>query len=123
MAELRRLLADENFPGPAIRGLREAGHDVLAVREYNPGINDLQVLELARQTGRWLLTFDSDFGNLVYACGAEPPPAILYFRLMPIHIEVVLALAKRAVLEASAGSFAVISPEATRLRPFPSPSA
>lgn len=120
MTELRRLLADENFPRPAIAALRAAGHDVLAVRESCPGIDDLQVLELARQTGRWLLTFDSDFGKLVFSHGAGAPPAILYFRLMPIRIDTVLSLAFRAILEVPEGHFGVIEPDITRLRPLPS---
>lgn len=32
----RALLADENFPGPVIRGLVAAGHDVLSVASVVP---------------------------------------------------------------------------------------
>lgn len=116
----RALLADENFPGPVIRGLAAAGHDVMSVALFFPGIDDLAVLDLACRTGRRLLTFDVDFGELVFSRGAPAPAAILYFRLHPVVIEEVLQLALRAVSETPDGYFAVVSREGTRIRPLAS---
>ncbi|MBK6958339.1 MAG: DUF5615 family PIN-like protein [Nitrosomonas sp.] len=87
-----KLLADENFPLPVIQGLIEAGYDVLSIAKVSPGINDRAVLSLARETGRSLLTFDVDFGDLVFFHGAEPPTAILYFRQHPIIVEELLTI-------------------------------
>jgi hypothetical protein len=78
-----KLLADENFPLPVIRSLIEAGYDVLSIAKVSPGINDRSVLSLARETGRSLLTFDVDFGDLVFSHGAEPPTAYSYFVFPP----------------------------------------
>ena len=114
----RGLLADENFPGPVIRGLAAAGHDIMSVAASSPGISDLAVLALACRTGRRLLTFDVDFGELVFSRGAAAPAAILYFRLHPIVIGEVLQLALRAVAETPDGHFAVIGREGTRIRPL-----
>lgn len=114
----RGLLADENFPGPVIRGLAAAGHDILSVAASAPGISDLAVLDLACRTGRRLLTFDVDFGELVFSRGAPAPTAILYFRLHPIVIEEVVELALRAVAETPDGHFAVVGRESTRIRPL-----
>ena len=114
----RGLLADENFPGSVLRGLAAAGHDILSVAASSPGISDLAVLELACRTGRRLLTFDGDFGELVFSRGAPVPPAILYFRLNPLVMEEVLALALRAVAESPDGYFAVVGREGTRIRPL-----
>lgn len=115
---IRGLLADENFPGPVIRGLVKAGHDVMSVAACSPGISDLAVLDLACRTGRLLLTFDVDFGELVFSRGAAAPAAILYFRLHPIVMEEVLALALRAVAQTPDGHFAVVGREGTRIRPL-----
>jgi predicted nuclease of predicted toxin-antitoxin system len=112
----RALLADENFPGSVIRGLALAGHDVMSVAWSAPGIDDLAVLDLACRTGRRLLTFDADFGELVFARRAPTPAAILYFRLHPVVIEEVLQLALGAVSETPDGYFAVVSREGTRIR-------
>jgi predicted nuclease of predicted toxin-antitoxin system len=114
----RGLLADENFPGPVIRGLAAVGHDILSVATSAPGISDLAVLELACRTGRRLLTFDVDFGELVFSRRAAAPAAILYFRLHPIMMEEVLELAVRAIAETPDGHFAVVGREGTRIRPL-----
>jgi len=112
------LLADENFPLPVIDGLMAAGYDVASIARQCPGIDDRAVLALARKTGRRLLTFDSDFGDLVFFHGATPPPAILYFRIHPIVIEDVLNAARRALTEVPEGMFAVVAVAETRMRPL-----
>jgi hypothetical protein len=42
------LLANENFPGPAVEALRNAGHDVLWARTDMPGSDDLTILARAQ---------------------------------------------------------------------------
>ena len=74
---------------------------------------------MARAEQRWLLSFDGDFGELVFHRGAEPPPAILFFRIHPIVTTDVLDLALRALDEVPAGVFAVMTREGTRSRPLP----
>jgi predicted nuclease of predicted toxin-antitoxin system len=59
-------LADENFPRPAVEALRLAGLDVEWIAEVSPGAADDQVLAHCVSTGRTLLTFDKDFGELAY---------------------------------------------------------
>lgn len=113
------LLADENFPGLAIRALRAAGYDVLAMAADAPQTDDREVLALARATGRWLLTFDSDFGDLIFREGEAPPPAVLFFRLHPIKVDRVVALALRSLSALADGGFAVITESDTRVRPMP----
>ena len=61
-----KLVADESVDFPIIESLRTAGHDVLAVVELAPGINDETVLEMANQGQALLLTADKDFGELLY---------------------------------------------------------
>lgn len=83
MARSPRLLANENIPRPAILHLRRAGLDVLSIAETLPAGSDQVVLALARAQGRWLLTYDRDYGELVFRRGLPAPPAILYFRQEP----------------------------------------
>ncbi|MBM3589441.1 MAG: hypothetical protein FJX33_16980 [Alphaproteobacteria bacterium] len=77
------LLANENWPRPALLALRQAGLDVQAVAELSPGASDAQVLKRAAAEGRWLLTFDRDYGELVFARSVPAPPAIVYLRQGP----------------------------------------
>lgn len=74
------LLANENWPRPALLALRAAGLDVQAVAERMPRASDAEVLRHAAAEGRWVLTFDRDYGELVFARAAPPPPAIVYLR-------------------------------------------
>jgi predicted nuclease of predicted toxin-antitoxin system len=119
----RAVLLDENFPRSVAEGLTEAGYDVLAVALIAPGTDDRGVLSMARQGQRNLLTFDSDFGDLVFFKGEAPPPAILYFRLHPIVASEVLALALNALSGTIEGCFAVVTREGIRRRPFESPGS
>ena len=63
--------------------LRQRGEDVTAVAEIGPGISDQEVLDLACDQRRILLSFDRDHGDLVFNRGAKPPRAIVFFRLYP----------------------------------------
>lgn len=59
------LLADENVHPDVIVFLREAGLDVQSISEQGKlGLPDTQVLQQATETGRVVLTHDSDFGGL-----------------------------------------------------------
>ncbi len=113
------VLLDEHMPRDVAVGLRRAGHDVCMIAEVAPGSDDLGALAFARDRARWLLTFDADFGDLIYNRGAAPPPAVLYFRVRPIVAADVLALALGALKEANVGHFCVISREGTRQRRLP----
>ena len=115
---MTRLLLDENFPHTAARGLTHAGHDVQSVAALAPGLADRGVLALAREHQRCLVTFDSDFGDLVFQHRAEPPPCIVYLRLNPIVSEEVLALSLQALQGPLEGMFIVATPRALRRRPF-----
>jgi predicted nuclease of predicted toxin-antitoxin system len=72
------LLANENFPVPAIRKLRVAGVDVVAVIETMRSASDQVVMAYARREQRWIVTFDRDYGDLIFREGLLPPPAILF---------------------------------------------
>lgn len=113
---MNKLLADENFPASVIAALVAAGFDVVSIADTMPSIDDLDVLRQACAADRRLLTFDSDFGDLVFFHGVPPPPAILFFRMHPIIVAEVQAAALRALAEVPDGYFAVVGRDATRLR-------
>ncbi len=78
-----RFLADENFPLPSVRLLREAGHDVLAIASESPGSEDLDVMGRAGREDRILLTLDRDYLRMVYSEGQSAPVGIVHFRIVP----------------------------------------
>ncbi len=61
-----RLLANENFPTSSVDLLRRAQHDVSSIAEESPGIKDDAVLARAVQQERLILTFDRDYGELIF---------------------------------------------------------
>ena len=82
-----RFLADENFPLPSLRRLRGADHDVAAVASEEPEVPDERVLFRAFREGRIILTFDRDYGRLLYESGLPPPSGVVYFRFVPSSLE------------------------------------
>jgi predicted nuclease of predicted toxin-antitoxin system len=76
-----RWLLNENFPQPAVKRLRASGWDVLAVAESAVSAADPTVMALAREQGRWLVTFDRDYGELVFRQQFAPPPLVLLLRV------------------------------------------
>ena len=115
-----RFLADENFPGDAVKRLTEAGHDVVWVRTAAPGSGDAEILAWAAQEQRIILTFDKDFGDLVRRAALPTLPGIVLFRLpMPIPSEVGGMLAARIGERTDwAGHFSVIEAGRVRMRPL-----
>lgn len=80
-------LANENFPGTSIQILRGAGQDVASVIEDMPGIKDFNVLKRAYEENRIILTFDRDYGELIYKYRSVTPGGVVYFRFDPFTPE------------------------------------
>jgi len=76
-----RLCANENISGDCVSKLRHAGHDVLWIRESAPGSSDSAVLARAYEETRVLITFDKDFGQLVFQRGAKAAHGVILFRI------------------------------------------
>ena len=117
-----KLLANENVPMGMVRRLRDMGHDVLAIVETSPGITDAAVLELARREQYTLLTFDRDYGELIYLKRLPVPQSVIYMRFVPTSPEE--AVQQVAPLLADEGKlvqgyFVVLDRDNYRRRPLP----
>jgi predicted nuclease of predicted toxin-antitoxin system len=113
-----RLLLDENISISAEAGLRAAGHDVAAVGRDAAGLDDRGILIWARREQRVLITFDTDFGDLIFQFGEPPPPAVVLLRMHPIDPAKTLELVAHALAEPIEGAFVVVSEQGLRRRPF-----
>jgi predicted nuclease of predicted toxin-antitoxin system len=76
-------LANENLPLLSIRLLREAGHRVLSIMQETPGCQDEDVLTRACDEMLVILTFDRDYGELIYRHQNLTPTGVVYFRFGP----------------------------------------
>src|SRR4051794_4335456 len=77
---MARFLANENMPAEAVRAARQLGHDIVWMVERQPGAADPIVLELAQKERRVLITFDKDFGELVFRQGRAASPGVILLR-------------------------------------------
>jgi predicted nuclease of predicted toxin-antitoxin system len=115
-----RILADENVHAGVVAGLRERGHVVEALAETAPGTPDDMILARP-DIGSWvLLTYDRDFGELIFNRGMPCPAGVVYSRLERPKPEVLLERLD-AVIEAGVivGQFIVIDSDEERSRPLP----
>ena len=112
-----RLLADESCDFSVVRALRGAGHDVIAVAERFPSLDDSLILDLALREKRVLLTEDKDFGQLVYA-NAQPSSGVIFIRY-PANLRTALPKTVVTLIEKTeaqlTGSFVVLSPGRIRI--------
>lgn len=115
-----RFLADENFPGDVVQALRQEGHDVFWVRTETPGIPDPEVLELAQQGSRVLMTFDKDFGELAFRRRLPASCGIILFRITLVPLSQATQLVVKAIANRNdwAGHFSVIEDDRIRMRPI-----
>ena len=81
-----KFLADENIPYRVVKRLREDGVDIISVYDVGRGITDSEVAELANREGRILVTFDKDFGTILFVEGLKLPGLIL-LRFPPRNVE------------------------------------
>ena len=73
-------LANENFPRPSTIILRENGFEIKSIQEDYSGIGDLEVMQIAIALNLIILTFDSDYGELIFKYAKDNPPAVVFFR-------------------------------------------
>ncbi len=77
-------LANESFPEKSVESLRASGYQVVSIKEEMPGISDFTVLQKAKELGAVILTFDKDYGEIIFRIGFEYPPSVVFFRFKGI---------------------------------------
>ena len=81
-----KILADEGIDAAIVDRMRQEGHEVIYVAELDPGVDDGSILDLARREGALLLTFDKDFGELIFR-QRRAPSGVLLLRLAGLAAE------------------------------------
>lgn len=72
-----KLLANENIPLTTVNILKEEGFDNVSVGEKYAGITDNEVVKLAKQQSRTIITFDCDYSDLIFNKGMKPPNGVI----------------------------------------------
>ncbi len=118
-----KFLADECCDAELVEALRSDGHDVFYVQETMAGAPDDEILKLAFDQERLLLTEDKDFGELVYRLRMPAHGIILLRFNVPDESQRIPRI--RELLENAparlSGNFVVLELQKTRLRPLHKP--
>lgn len=115
------VLADANIEAIVVDWLRLLGHDVVWAAELPPSTPDTELIELANKEGRFLITYDRDFGELVFYRKQIAHGIILLRSDASLQADR-LALIQRhwTSIEAQVtGHFVVVSDRSLRIRPLP----
>ena len=117
------LLADENVDEPIVDWLSTLPINFRSVPRTMPGVSDTQILRVAREENRVILTNDLDFGELVYR-QQLPVTGIILLRVKPPLPEVRLAVLQRhwsEIIAKASGNFIVAMQHKLRIRPLLQP--
>ncbi len=115
-----RFLLDVNVGTTIAEALTEAGHEVVRVGLLTRRERDDAILDWAVREERILVSYDSDFTDLIFRDGMAAPPAVLYIRFEPPDLApLALRIVDLTRNELLLGQMVVIGPVETRTRPFP----
>ena len=78
-----KFLANENVPFLSVTFLKSKGFDIDAIGVDHSGISDRKVMELAIKQERIIITYDSDYGELIFKHGYKPKSGVIYIRVQP----------------------------------------
>ena len=76
-----KLLANENFPLNSVHYLIAKGFDISAIGIDNPSIKNSDVMSIAIKEKRTIITFDRDYGELIFKHNYKPESGVIYLRL------------------------------------------
>ncbi len=113
-----KLLLDENIPVSVHAVLSGRGIDAVSVASVSPGITDSEVIRLAEDQGRIIITFDKEFGEFALKSSGTLKGVIL-LRITPKNPDFILNIieeiigSKNFILE---GSFVIVSDSKIRVR-------
>jgi predicted nuclease of predicted toxin-antitoxin system len=114
-----KLLLDQNVYALTARFLIEAGHDVVLAAQIGLSrTRDEEILKVAGEQNRILVTGDRDYGNLVFVEGLGS--GVIYLRILPattniIHSNLNIVLQTYSQ-EELARAFVVVEPSGHRFR-------
>ena len=118
-----RLLVDEALQDAVAHSLAEAGHDVTHVRLLGlAGHTDDEVMALALQEDRVLVTTDTDFGTILALTGAAGPNVLLLRGVgdsVTERVAAILDVLPRIEYELSQGAVVAIEEDRYRIRYLP----
>ncbi|MEZ4554203.1 MAG: DUF5615 family PIN-like protein [Dehalococcoidia bacterium] len=116
-----RFLLDESVDARLQGYLQRNGHDVTSIRlDHRPGMPDHEVLALAHDEARILLTNDRDFGELIFR-ERLPHQGVILLRLQSVTLDAKVNAMHDVLTHHSheLNAFLVVSEAGVRVRRHP----
>ena len=113
-----KFLANENFPATSYKILKSQNLDIEHIGESNMGISEEEVMKTSIKEQRIIITFDSDYGELVFKYGYKPV-GVIFLRIKEFSPDFPAQLLGKLVIEEKLeveGRFTVIDENQIRQR-------
>ena len=94
---MTKFVADENIPIETVNILKEQGVDIVSVAAFAPGLTDIEVLDFANTNHRIVITFDKDFGQIVFKEKRKTEGLIL-LRFVPLSSQQIAKKIKQVLV-------------------------
>ncbi len=111
-----RFLMDENLGFKVFQEVKATGYDVKSVLDVKRGATDEEVIQLAKDEGRIIITLDKDFGLLALKYSL---PGLIVLRLQNQTVELRTKVIKRLLWKHSGqlpGKIIIVSETSFRMR-------
>ena len=82
-----KFLANENIPLASIVRLQNEGFDVVSVSTNFPSVKDEAVILFASMENRIIITFDRDYGELIFKHNLIHSAGVIYLRIQNFQPE------------------------------------
>ena len=115
------VLLDENIPNAAAELLQKNIPNVKHISDQSAGMDDQEVLEIATKENRILITFDKDFGYLVFKENFPKIPGVVLLRFDPVSPQQIAGKILDLIIgyhKQLHGSFTVVEEDRVRIRPI-----
>lgn len=112
------ILADEGLNANFIWELRRVGYEIQWIRDIHPGMDDFDIIELAREKGKILITEDNDFGEWIFSHRISGL-SIVFLRYDKVDYPIILSYLKSAlqsIQESEGNEFITINRNKIRRR-------
>ncbi len=78
-----KFLANENVPVSSVNYLKSKGYDITSIGVDEAGVSDQQFMDIATKQDRTIITYDSDYGELIFKYGFKPNAGVIFIRQQP----------------------------------------
>ncbi|WP_421762877.1 DUF5615 family PIN-like protein [Ekhidna sp.] len=78
-----KFLANENIPIASVNYLKSKRFDITSMGVDDSGTSDEHVMKLAMEQDRTIITYDSDYGELIFKHGFKPNAGVIFIRQQP----------------------------------------